>query len=186
LVFRLVPLGTALPKSQNSKSSSMTEPYMNDFEKMMQVVQPSDMGYAPGVRGSRPKRRHKRTTVARMRICRCGVMFEPKAWQVKHHHDKLCPSCSPKDPRWSSAYTSQRSIRMLKAGYKCEECSTTRRLQCHHVNGDPYDHSLTNLKILCKSCHQHYTNGQRADRSTAANPKRTKAKQRSSRSMRLT
>lgn len=52
--------------------------------------------------------------------------------------------------------------RLLKAGIKknvCERCDTAEwmnsPLVCHldHKNGDPYDHRLENLQILCPNCH---------------------------------
>lgn len=124
--------------------------------------------------------------MARMRICACGALFEPKPWQVKHHHDKRCPACTPKDPRWSSTYQSQRSLRMVMASYKCEGCGAKGDLECHHVNGDPTDHSLTNLRMLCKACHQPHTNIQRAARSMVQSNRKPKQRRpKPTRSMRL-
>lgn len=44
-------------------------------------------------------------------------------------------------------------------GYKCDECGISEYnnkelvLQVDHVNGDPYDDSPTNLRLLCPNCH---------------------------------
>lgn len=161
---------------------------MDDFEKMITVVHPSQMGYAPMVAQARRRRGSKRSrkNVSRMRICRCGELFEPKPWQVKHHKDKLCPKCAPSDPRWSSAYQSQRSLRMLKANYRCEDCGSKKKLTCHHVDGDPTNHALDNLRILCKACHQPHTNLQRAVRNLGAPPAHPKRRAKASKAMRLT
>jgi hypothetical protein len=42
----------------------------------------------------------------------------------------------------------------------CEECGWSQRaatgrlpLELHHMNGDPYDNRLENLRILCPNCH---------------------------------
>jgi len=53
--------------------------------------------------------------------------------------------------------------RLLQAGLKkamCEECGWSKRasdgrqpLEVHHVNGDPRDNRIGNLKILCPNCH---------------------------------
>jgi len=53
--------------------------------------------------------------------------------------------------------------RLFAAGLKpahCEECGWARRtikgylpLELHHVNGNPRDNRLENLKILCPNCH---------------------------------
>lgn len=57
--------------------------------------------------------------------------------------------------------------RLLKAGLKdgsCEECGLTEwrdkpiATTLHHVNGDPNDHRLENLRFLCPNCHSQTPN----------------------------
>jgi hypothetical protein len=53
--------------------------------------------------------------------------------------------------------------RLFAAGLKpeyCEECKWAKRtdsghlpLELHHINGNPHDNRLDNLKILCPNCH---------------------------------
>ncbi len=40
-------------------------------------------------------------------------------------------------------------------------CPSTKNLQIHHINGDPSDHRLDNLILLCKRHHDLLTNKQR-------------------------
>jgi 5-methylcytosine-specific restriction endonuclease McrA len=57
--------------------------------------------------------------------------------------------------------------RLLKEGYKtynCEMCGlvewngTKISLELDHINGDCYDHKLTNLRFLCPNCHSTTSN----------------------------
>ena len=63
-------------------------------------------------------------------------------------------------PHWSSNRVKQR---LLKEGYltnECVECGIGSSyngmpitLELDHVNGNRFDHSLSNLRILCPNCH---------------------------------
>lgn len=46
--------------------------------------------------------------------------------------------------------------RLLNAGLlenKCSICGKTKRLELHHIDGDPSNNELNNLQILCIECH---------------------------------
>lgn len=55
-----------------------------------------------------------------------------------------------RSPKW-------RLIRWLKlcmAGFKCQQCGATRKLQVHHLTYEHlYNEHLGDLQVLCKSCH---------------------------------
>lgn len=36
----------------------------------------------------------------------------------------------------------------------CSGCGSTRNLQRHHKNGEPWDNSESNIVVLCGSCHR--------------------------------
>jgi hypothetical protein len=48
--------------------------------------------------------------------------------------------------------------------HRCDGCGLdewrgrTVRLDLHHVNGDPRDHRLRNLRLLCPNCHSQTDN----------------------------
>ena len=37
---------------------------------------------------------------------------------------------------------------------ECETCGGTMTLQRHHIDRDPLNNSLENMKILCQTCHK--------------------------------
>lgn len=59
--------------------------------------------------------------------------------------------------------------------HKCSECGNTRwegrpiPLEIHHINGDPSDNRIPNLKILCPNCHALTPN--HAGKSNAGKPR---------------
>lgn len=44
---------------------------------------------------------------------------------------------------------------VLKADSRCQDCGCGGELLVHHVNEDRTDNNLSNLRVLCSSCHQH-------------------------------
>ena len=50
-----------------------------------------------------------------------------------------------------------RMYRQLVEKDKCDICSATERLAIHHKNGDHFDDRLSNLQVLCWSCHNKET-----------------------------
>lgn len=54
-----------------------------------------------------------------------------------------------------------RKLLLEKANYKCSNCGFSGNnpisgksiLQVDHINGDPSDHSESNLRVLCPNCH---------------------------------
>lgn len=66
---------------------------------------------------------------------------------------------SGKHPQYQ---TNKLRIRLIKEGVKenkCERCGIYKwldeeiRLELDHIDGNPYNHSLSNLRILCPNCH---------------------------------
>lgn len=41
-------------------------------------------------------------------------------------------------------------------GTECVKCKSTNNLLVHHIDGDRYNNDISNLKTMCKSCHQAY------------------------------
>ncbi|MCJ7456099.1 HNH endonuclease [Candidatus Bathyarchaeota archaeon] len=58
----------------------------------------------------------------------------------------------------------QRSVGYRKAlisllGGKCQDCGTTEDLLVHHIDGNPENAELTNLRLVCGRCHGKYPRG---------------------------
>lgn len=74
---------------------------------------------------------------------------------------------------------------LIKRGFrkrKCEECERTRwnkslvPLEVHHIDGDPTNNVLSNLKVLCRNCHAQTPNfGSKNRKVIRAQPRRQKS-----------
>jgi len=53
----------------------------------------------------------------------------------------------------SLSSTRRRSKWLLREIKCCQECISTRILEVHHIDGNPFNNKLTNLVKLCKACH---------------------------------
>jgi transposase-like protein len=49
--------------------------------------------------------------------------------------------------------TEARPYLKIKVRRACENCGSTESLVVHHKNGDHFDNSVSNLSVLCRSCH---------------------------------
>jgi len=57
----------------------------------------------------------------------------------------------------SREWKTRKDLRIEGAGFKCEECGETKKLEVHHVNYDNFGNELyEDLKILCKKCHTNF------------------------------
>lgn len=69
-------------------------------------------------------------------------------------------------PRHDTAWKRARELALKLAKYRCRRCGKSpmqlrvfrRRLEVHHVDGDPTNHDQANLRVLCgpdrESCHR--------------------------------
>lgn len=73
-------------------------------------------------------------------------------------------SRQPYAPGWTERVKMQVAKRDR---FRCQVCSLPRRPHTHvvhHIDGEKYDHRLTNLVLLCRSCHGKVHAGKVADR----------------------
>lgn len=66
---------------------------------------------------------------------------------------------NPFKPKRKSISKSLRETIRAKQGCKCKKCDTSlkRGGHIHHRNGNTRDNSISNLELLCKSCHNKRT-----------------------------
>lgn len=57
------------------------------------------------------------------------------------------------NPRWKDGSSIYRKTAFNNIKNECFVCKQTKSLLAHHVNGDRRKCNITNLKILCTSCH---------------------------------
>ena len=39
-------------------------------------------------------------------------------------------------------------------GGVCENCYTTNNIEAHHIDSNPRNNTLSNIKVLCRRCHR--------------------------------
>jgi DNA-binding CsgD family transcriptional regulator len=112
------------------------------------------------------------TEALSMRQCLKRFGFCAETWRQAIKRGDLVPreSLIPLEKLLVVGRRTQRShlkLRLLDAGLKenrCEECGITAwvgkplTMALHHVNGDPHDNRLRNLKFLCPNCHSQTPN----------------------------
>jgi 5-methylcytosine-specific restriction endonuclease McrA len=88
----------------------------------------------------------KRNSQYCSQICRDAARIEKKHKYLNE------TGCVPGNPRRRKEY-------LIKLrGWQCEICQTTEwmgkqvPLVCDHINGNPTDHKLENLRLLCQNC----------------------------------
>lgn len=68
----------------------------------------------------------------------------------------------PQNPYWKHGKSRPRIRNHLRLdGFsleKCELCGSTKSIHVHHINGNIYDNSLSNLMIVCSKCHAKFHN----------------------------
>lgn len=42
-----------------------------------------------------------------------------------------------------------------RKGKKCQRCGSTKNLRVHHKDGNRKNNKLSNLSVICASCHEH-------------------------------
>jgi hypothetical protein len=107
-----------------------------------------------------------------MRECQREFGFSTAAWHEARKRGVLATRAPgiPIDELLVAGKARNRGhvrARLLKAGLKeerCENCGLDEwqgsplRVTLHHVNGDPYDNRLENLRFLCPNCHSQTPN----------------------------
>jgi hypothetical protein len=95
----------------------------------------------------------------------CGLQILGK----KKYCNNKCSARAKRQERYkdieAGTYNCKGSLQVLRhyliehRGYKCESCLNSAwlnqpiPLDVHHRNGNPEDHKLDNVQLLCKNCH---------------------------------
>jgi hypothetical protein len=102
-----------------------------------------------------------------MRECQARFGFSAAAWSEAVRRGDIKPRPRAERPEKIFVRGVRRNRfhlkrRLLSDGLKepeCEECGIREwrgrplPLELHHMNGDPLDHRLENLNLLCPNCH---------------------------------
>lgn len=108
----------------------------------------------------------------------CGKRLERKRYRetLESMHaflrrkfcDQLCMARHMVKGRVTLAGLRARARKFL--GAECQACQTTKRLEVHHIDGNPANNAPTNRITLCGACHTkwHWQHGKRAKRTNPA------------------
>ena len=81
---------------------------------------------------------------------RYGGRLEDRTRFLKREHcDQACANTRPA----IQANSHRRHARKLVPLSECEKCGTSSRLHVHHKDRNPANNAMSNLQVLCASCH---------------------------------
>lgn len=112
--------------------------------------------------------------LSRLKPCeRCNAMFLPHT-PAARFCSRACTDRShsalmkgERNPRWAGGvsqertgphnvkrYREMRPFVMKRDGDRCVLCSSTERLEVHHIDENPLNNRAVNLVTVCRTCHQ--------------------------------
>ena len=69
------------------------------------------------------------------------------------------------NPNYKKGTSTYRREALKRFGARCRKCGSGKNLRVHHKSGNAGDNRLSNLKVLCASCHtSHVRSGKHATR----------------------
>ncbi len=99
----------------------------------------------------------------------CNRIFHPgknpnrKTCSETCFHIRMKQIQEDHNSNWKGGFSQKHYQRIAKANkeWKCRICKTEKNLQVHHIDKDQSNNNITNLEILCISCHAkiHYKKG---------------------------
>ena len=72
---------------------------------------------------------------------------------------KKRPTASSSARGYDSHHRRQRS-RILDERPLCQHCNNAFSTDLHHIDGNPFNHSDTNVMAVCEDCHHNRIHGQ--------------------------
>jgi hypothetical protein len=115
-----------------------------------------------------------------------------------HYTEARCPACQrqrnnepAKQARSTRTYQLARAAAKQRDGHTCQRCGAVdwlfqptvndgreyKKLEAHHIDGNPRNHALSNLTTLCADCHGDIDRGAPGATQTVAQPPRAKFSQ---------
>jgi len=89
----------------------------------------------------------------------CGNTFQRRRWangQLDAHwkYQRFCGRrCAGLAQGMTDPKSGRKAAQKLVQLVFCEKCGGTTRLQRHHLDGEMTNNALTNIKVLCQTCH---------------------------------
>jgi len=83
-------------------------------------------------------------------IDKAKIRWPKRKWRRPRNRTEFRPKNRPRPQRKNYYEVLKQAGRDIT---RCDNCGSTHKITIHHINGNPYDNRIENLRVLCLRCH---------------------------------